>query len=104
MKRKKNCVDNKNVFEVISKSYPSGYHDYELNEDINLVPDGSVRLIAPNKIEYILPNDIIFVYVMGPYSMKRKLPRSRWYFWIQIENITLRDIVYKRHNLQKELN
>eukprot|EP01084_Bolivina_argentea_P181195 312972_1 len=71
-------IDNKHVFNI-DKSIDA-YFDYKLRRHTNLMPHGPFMLIAPNKLEYILPGDKIFCYILhGGY--RRKRPKGRWYFW-----------------------
>eukprot|EP01083_Nonionella_stella_P045175 121417_1 len=91
--------DRSNVFNI-----PKGidaYFDYEMENDTNLMPCGNYMLIAPNRVQYILPGDTVFGYILhGGY--RRLRPRGRWYFWADVEYLPFADEVYKRHNVQRK--
>ena len=87
--------DNIHCFNVNASIH--AYYDYDFENDLNLMPRGNFVLIAPNKLEYILPGDIILCYILnGGYRKKR--PRGRWYFWTDIESLEIKKW-FDRHNI-----
>ena len=87
--------DNIHCFNVCASIYAC--YDYDFEHDLNLRPRGNFVLIAPNKLEYILPGDIVLCYILhGGY--RRKRPRGRWYFWTDIESLEIKKW-FERHNI-----
>ena len=96
-------IDNKHVFNIEGGYGADNYWDYDFEEDCVLSAYGSFFLVAPNKLEYILPGDKIFVYMLNG-NPRRKRPRGRWYFWMKLEySISFMEQIYKRHGVDPAL-
>lgn len=89
--------DNRRIFRMNDGYGNNGYTNYKCKRIVNLVLSGCFYLIAPNKPEYILPGDRIYVYVYGPNG--RDPGKTRWKFWMHIEDTQLKESIFKRHNV-----
>ena len=90
-------MDRKHVFNI--EESIDAYYDYDMNNNLNLMPSGKYMLIAPNKLEYILPGDTVFCYILNG-GYRRRRPRGRWYFWTYIENLDIATEIYKKHGVE----